>query len=203
MSAEPQFFETITKSYVDVPITEAGVDTADFCEASENLVKIFGLFGNPAFVVVQNDLTGNIAKVRAYLAANPDSASTLERLLAHDKTSHPNPKDRHTTGGLMWLLRGLKFTSMGLRINLENQTEELSTSFTKGYEGSLKKWHGFAVRPIFYLAMKACPYRATFYPKLGEPQEVVLPKLQEWLTALEEIVKREEGVFKAGGYGEI
>jgi allantoicase len=48
--------------------------------------------------------------------------------------------------------------------------------------------------------MKACPYRATFYPKLGE---VVLPKLQEWLTALEEIVKREEGVFKAGGYGEI
>jgi hypothetical protein len=51
--------------------------------------------------------------------------------------------------------------------------------------------------------MKACPYRATFYPKLGEPQEVVLPKLQEWLTALEEIVKREEGVFKAGGYGEI
>lgn len=51
--------------------------------------------------------------------------------------------------------------------------------------------------------MKACPYRATFYPKLGEPQEVVLPKLQEWLTALEEIVKREEGVFNAGGYGEI
>jgi hypothetical protein len=91
-------------------------------------------------------------KVRAYLAANPDSASTLERLLAHDKTSHPNPKDRHTTGGLMWLLRGLKFTSMGLRINLDNPTEELSTSFTKGYEGSLKKWHGFAVRPIFYVS---------------------------------------------------
>jgi hypothetical protein len=52
----------------------------------------------------------------------------------------------------MWLLRGLKFTSMGLRINLDNPTEELSTSFTKGYEGSLKKWHGFAVRPIFYVS---------------------------------------------------
>jgi hypothetical protein len=68
---------------VDVPITDEGVDTAAFCEAAENLVKIFGeesyiarlsfeydkptdglstgLFGNPAFVVVQNDLTGNIA----------------------------------------------------------------------------------------------------------------------------------------------
>jgi hypothetical protein len=51
--------------------------------------------------------------------------------------------------------------------------------------------------------MKACPYRATFYPKLGQPSEVVMPKLEEWLKALEEIVKREEGVFKAGGYGEI
>lgn len=51
--------------------------------------------------------------------------------------------------------------------------------------------------------MKACPYRATFYPKLGQPFEAVMPKLEEWLAALEGIVKKEEGVFKAGGYGEI
>jgi hypothetical protein len=30
------------QDFVDVPITEAGVDTAAFCEAAENLVKIFG-----------------------------------------------------------------------------------------------------------------------------------------------------------------
>lgn len=51
--------------------------------------------------------------------------------------------------------------------------------------------------------MKACPYRATFYPKLGEPQEEVLPKLQAWLSALEAIVERESKVFKDNGYGEI
>jgi hypothetical protein len=51
--------------------------------------------------------------------------------------------------------------------------------------------------------MKACPYRATFYPKLGSPTDVVMPKLEAWLSALEEIVKKEEGVFKAGAYGEI
>lgn len=53
------------------------------------------------------------------------------------------------------------------------------------------------------LAMKACPYRATFYPKLGQPQEEVMPKLEAWLKALYEIVEKEEGVFKAGSYGEI
>lgn len=53
------------------------------------------------------------------------------------------------------------------------------------------------------LAMKACPYRATFYPKLGNPAEVVMLKLEDWLSALENIVKKEEDVFKAGVYGEI
>lgn len=58
-------------------------------------------------------------------------------------------------------------------------------------------------RLLVQLAMKACPYRATFYPKLGHPPEVVMEKLEAWLSALEHIVKKEEGVFKAGGYGEI
>ncbi|ODN75825.1 hypothetical protein L202_05824 [Cryptococcus amylolentus CBS 6039] len=201
--SEPQFFETITKSFTDVTITEAGVNTAEFLEAAEGLVKIFNLFGNPAFTVVQNDLTGNIAKIRAYLAQNPTSASTLESLLATEKANVPKPKDRVATDALMWLLRGLKFTSLGLKINLENKDEELSASFTKAYEQSLKKYHGMMVRPVFYLAMKACPYRATFYPKLGEPQAEVTVKLEAWLKALYDIVEKETTVFKAGSYGEI
>ena len=92
-------------------------------------------------------------KVRAYLAANPESGKTLESLLAAEKANFPNAKDRKATEGLMWLLRGLKFTARGLRINLENPTEELSASFTKGYEQSLKKFHGMMVRPVFYVSI--------------------------------------------------
>lgn len=51
--------------------------------------------------------------------------------------------------------------------------------------------------------MKACPYRATFYPKFGEPQAEVMVKLEAWLAALESIVERESKVFKENGYGEI
>lgn len=36
--------------------------------------------------------------------------------------------------------------------------------------------------------MKACPYRADFYKKLGDDEEKVLAQLQEWLAALEQIV---------------
>lgn len=90
-----------------------------------------------------------LQKVRTYYLANPTEAATLESLLALDKAQHPKQKDRVATDALMWLLRGLKFTSMGLRNNLSAPTEELSASFTKAYEGSLRKFHGMMVRPIF------------------------------------------------------
>jgi hypothetical protein len=92
-------------------------------------------------------------KVRAQLAAHPNDAKTLESLLTHDKASHPNTKDRKASEGLLWLLRGLKFTALGLRSSLTNKDEELSVSFTKAYEGSLKKYHGMLVRPVFYVSL--------------------------------------------------
>lgn len=38
--------------------------------------------------------------------------------------------------------------------------------------------------------MKACPYRADFYKKLGSPPEKVDEELHRWLDALEKIVAR-------------
>lgn len=48
------------------------------------------------------------------------------------------------------------------------------------------------------LAMKACPYRATFYEKLGTPADKVEKELQTWLAALEQIVTRLEKFYEAG-----
>ncbi len=108
-------------------------------------------------------------KVRTYFLANPTDADTLEKLLAHDKATHAKPKERVATDALMWLLRGLKFTAMGLRINLSNPAEELSVSFTKGYEGSLKKFHGMMIRPVFAVSRERGVYRdgARCSAKLG------------------------------------
>jgi len=43
-----------------VPITENGIATSEFIEATEGVVQLFDLLGNSAFVVVQNDMNGNI-----------------------------------------------------------------------------------------------------------------------------------------------
>jgi hypothetical protein len=50
------------------------------------------------------------------------------------------------------------------------------------------------------IAMKACPYRATFYPKLGSPPEKVNADLAAWLAALQTIVTRMQTFYTEGKY---
>jgi hypothetical protein len=82
-------------------------------------------------------------------------------------------------------LRGLDFTSQGLRKNLSDPSAELSTSFREAYTATLSKHHSFLIKPIFSAAMSATPRRADFYAKLGDDQERVKKELDEWLKALE------------------
>ena len=48
--------------------------------------------------------------------------------------------------------------------------------------------------------MKACPYRATFYPKLASDPAQTDAKLGEWLAALQSIVSRLQAFYVAGGH---
>lgn len=115
---------------------------------------------------------------------NPIGNQTLQALVLGERQAGEGT----ATVGLLWLKRGLEFTAAALRRNLNDSKEELSTSFQKAYESTLKPFHGFLVRPVFSLAMKACPYRKDFYLKLGSNVELVQEKMQEWLKALEHIL---------------
>ncbi|KAG7098305.1 hypothetical protein E1B28_000266 [Marasmius oreades] len=197
------YLETV-RSFADVPITDAGVDTSAFLEASDGVVGLFDLLGSAAFAPVVSDLKGNITKVRTRYEADPSKSATLELLVENEK----GEKKRTATEGLMWLLRGLSFTCKALSYSQKNKTEELSTAFTTGYDQSLKKFHNFVVKGIFGMAMKACPYRADFYAKLaadpkGGPSaspEKVNEELDRWLKALDEIVQRMEAFYEKGGH---
>jgi len=200
------FLQTV-KSFADVPVTDAGVDTLAFLEAAQGLVGLFDLLGSAAFSVVQADLKGNITKVRARYDAAPTQSSTLEQLVINEK----GEKKATATEGLMWLLRGLSFTCKALQSAQTNHSEELSVAFTKGYEESLKQFHNFVVKGIFSVAMKACPYRKDFYAKLaadpdGGPSvqsDKLDEELNKWLAALDAIVKRMVQFYEKGGYGKV
>lgn len=82
--------------------------------------------------------------------------------------------------------RGLDFTAQALRRNINQQSEELATSFREAYGTTLKPHHSFLVKPIFSAAMSATPYRKDFYAKLGDDQEKVNKEMNTWVAALEE-----------------
>ena len=76
-------------------------------------------------------------------------------------------------------------------------------SFSKAYEVTLSKHHNFMIRPVFSLAMKACPARAEFYKKLAGPDTnndaKMKQQLGEWLSALESQVKTIDQFLRSVG----
>ncbi|TFK25195.1 het-c2 protein [Coprinopsis marcescibilis] len=197
------FLDTV-KSFDAVEINDAGVNTAEFLEASEGLVRLFDLLGSTAFGVVQSDLKGNIEKVKARYLAAPTLSATLEQLVENEK----GEKKRVATEGLLWLLRGLQFTCQALLFAQANTDAELTSAFSSSYEGTLKKFHNFVVKGIFSVALKACPYRKDFYAKLaadpaGGPsasQEKVSTELDKWLAALDKIVNKLQTFYETEGH---
>lgn len=172
-------------SFTQVPITPAGVPTTEFLQASDTLVKLFDVLGSTAFGAVISDMNGNIKKIRDRQTAVPDKSATLQELVLAEQTE----KKKTATEGLLWLLRGLEFTSKALRHNVENPNEELATSFQHSYDGTLKKHHNFVVKGIFTVALKATPYRKDFYEKIGtEDATGKDDRLLAWLDNLEKVV---------------
>ncbi|KAF2402099.1 glycolipid transfer protein [Trichodelitschia bisporula] len=185
------FFETLKRSFVDVPLDAASdnaISTTEFLEASESLTGLFDVLGSKAFTPVKSDILGNVKKVRDQQLAAPGQSGTLQALVLNELKS-----GKHTaTEGLLWLVRGLDFTAQALRANVGNPSQELSESFRAAYGETLKPHHSFVIKPIFNMAMGATPYRKDFYVKLGDDQAVVQAELEKWLSALE----RRVGVLK-------
>ncbi|KAL3900804.1 MAG: hypothetical protein SGCHY_001084 [Lobulomycetales sp.] len=190
-------------SYAQVKLEGDSADQIDvdtFLQATESMIKLFDLLGSSSFSVVKSDMTGNVAKIRTKFLENPAAHNTLQAIVLVEKDLG---KKRVATEGLLWLMRGLQFTSQALRRNLDDPSEELSVSFQSAYGATLSKFHSFMIKPIFSLAMKACPYRADFYAKLAaspEEQENAMKQLAEWLEAFEKIVKILFDLYASGSY---
>ncbi|KAL7752730.1 hypothetical protein RI367_001732 [Sorochytrium milnesiophthora] len=196
--ADATYFDTLKKNFTQVPIAPGTqyIETASFLEATEGLINMFDLLQSAAFKPVVADMTGNVKKIREKFLVNPAKYASLQEIMIDEK----NDKKKTATEGTLWLKRGLEFTARAMRLNVSESTQELSESFTKSYEETLKQYHNMLVRPVFTLAMKACPYRKDFYEKLGKDQAKVSTQMNEWLGALENILNVLNKFWAEGGY---
>jgi hypothetical protein len=177
---------TTKTSFTDVPIDEANgeaVATTQFLDAAESLTTMFDLL-SVTFGPVKSDILGNVKKLRERQLAAPAESENVQDLCRNELKT----KKHTATEGLLWLVRGLEFTSLALTTNQANPTQELSDSFRAAYTTTLKPHHGFMVKPLFTAAMSACPYRKDFYAKLGGDEAQVQNDLGPYLAALQRIV---------------
>ncbi|RDL30839.1 Glycolipid transfer protein [Venustampulla echinocandica] len=181
------FIDTLKKSFTDVPVdkeNDNAISTTEFLEAAESLTTLFDVLGSVAFTPVKSDMLGNVKKIRDRQLAAPAESANLQDLVKNELKT----KKHTATEGLVWLVRGLEFTSIALTENLGNSSEELSASFRSAYGNTLKPHHSFMVKPIFSAAMSACPYRKDFYIKLGDDDAKVQEALKAWLAALTNLI---------------
>ncbi|KAJ3090215.1 hypothetical protein HDU96_003505 [Phlyctochytrium bullatum] len=184
MATEVLYFKTV-KSFTTVKIDAEtkGIDTATFLDACEGIVGIFDKLGT-ALGVIKSDVSGNVTKIRNKFLTNPVAFDTLQKIVLAERAD----KKWVVTEPMLWLKRALEFTAIGLRQNIENPAEELSVSFTAAYGKTLSPFHSFVVRPVFSLAMKACPTRKDFYAKLGASDADFEAGFREWLGGLEQLL---------------
>ncbi|KAF9224213.1 glycolipid transfer protein [Gyrodon lividus] len=200
MSEPPPYFETIT-SFANVPITEDGVNTISFLEASDGLVKLFDLLGSGVFGFVQADIRGNIEGVRSRYRDASASSVTLENLVR----SETSQGHRHGTGCLVRLTRGLLFLCKAFQHMQNDPSVELHVCFKRSYDEVLKHHHTFVVRSLAVVAVRAAPYRRDFIARIsqGGDRETFDLELTKWLGGLDVIVKRLKAFIEEGEYGKV
>ncbi|KAH7909941.1 glycolipid transfer protein domain-containing protein [Hygrophoropsis aurantiaca] len=194
------YFETV-KSFADVPITNDGVDTPSFLEASDGLVLLFDLLGSGVFAFVQSDIRGNVEGVRTRYQAASAGSSTLENLVR----SETSEGHRDGTGCLVRLTRGLTFLCKALQHMQKDPSIELHACFKRSYDEVLRHHHTFVVRSLAFVAIRAAPHRRDFYGRIsqGGSEEKLDIELAKWLAGLDVIVKRLKTFIEDGGYGRV
>ncbi|KAG9879484.1 hypothetical protein KCU98_g4598, partial [Aureobasidium melanogenum] len=93
------FFDTVKRSFTDVPIENGKIATTQFLEAAESLTTLFDVLGSTAFKPVKSDMTGNIKKIRDRQLAAPVDSETLQDLVRNELAT----KKHTATEGLVWL----------------------------------------------------------------------------------------------------
>ncbi|KAJ3212933.1 hypothetical protein HDU82_003416 [Entophlyctis luteolus] len=81
----------------------------------------------------------------------------------------------------------------------DNKDEELNVSFGKAYTTTLAPYHSFVIRPVFSMAMGACPYRAVFYKNLGDSAANFDQDFEKWLVGIERVVAKLATFYATNG----
>ncbi|GFR85652.1 pleckstrin homology domain-containing family A member 8 [Elysia marginata] len=165
------FFSVMPTSFQHVDTTsEEGILAETFLDACRNIVPMFDKLNSTAFAPVKMDFTGNIKKVEQKQESNPELL-TLQAMILSEVEAGTHRLSSSATSAVLWLKRSLEFIREFLR-ECNSGSEEMSVCASNAYGRTLKNYHGWVVRGVFTVAVKALPYRETFMAHMAVGENV-------------------------------
>ena len=192
----PTIFSTAPNRFTEVEMSENGsIPTKLFLLACNSILPIFDVLGPTAFAPVKLDISGNIKKLTSKYDSDRQSCSTLQSMISLEIHSNTCTAKNSATDALLWLKRALEFTNAFL-MEINKGERELVVVASNAYSKTLRKYHGWMVRGVFAMAVKAVPYWKDFVKALGStdsgvaPETDVLHDIQEFTDTLTPIIDK-------------
>ncbi|XP_073921323.1 pleckstrin homology domain-containing family A member 8 isoform X2 [Castor canadensis] len=162
----PTFFSTMNTSFSDIELVEdSGIPTEAFLASCYAVVPVLDKLGPTVFAPVKMDLVGNIKKVNQKYVTNKEEFSTLQKIVLHEVEAGVAQVRNSATEALLWLKRGLKFLK-GFLTEVKNGEKDIQTALNNAYGKTLRQHHGWVVRGVFALALRAAPSYEDFVAAL-------------------------------------
>ncbi|XP_042280334.1 pleckstrin homology domain-containing family A member 8 [Thunnus maccoyii] len=195
------FFSTMSHRFSDLRLDDDnGIPTQEFLDSCYAIVPVLDKLGSTVFAPVKMDFVGNIKKIQQKLMSDPDSFPTLQSIVLHEVQADVTQVRNSATEALLWLRRGLKFLKEFLsEINAGEQ--DIQGALNNAYGKTLRQYHGWVVRGVFALALRAAPSYQSFAAALVSREgdelksgfksgmhrdlDVYLPAMQKQLAILD------------------
>ncbi|XP_077383618.1 pleckstrin homology domain-containing family A member 8 isoform X1 [Festucalex cinctus] len=166
-SSEPEelvdtFFSTMSHRFSDLKLDEDnGIPTQEFLDSCYAIVPVLDKLGPTVFAPVKMDFVGNIKKINQKLMSDPASFPTLQSIVLHEVHAQVAQVRNSATEALLWLRRGLKFLKEFLsQVNAGER--DIHGALNHAYGKTLRQYHGWVVRGVFALALRAAPSYQSF-----------------------------------------
>lgn len=166
--------ETVAKPDFDF-LQSAAVPQHRYVGAVRALVPLLSKMG-PALKLASSEITKNVDKIAA------TGCESLEGLLECELANGTYGSEPSGSVGLLWTHRAMQLVEAILG-NLGNGAD-LPAAAAQGYADTLRVYHGWAVRGLFKVGLKAVPSTPTFLSRLGTDPEATSVDLMDILRGL-------------------
>ncbi|XP_054847292.1 pleckstrin homology domain-containing family A member 8 isoform X2 [Eublepharis macularius] len=198
----PTFFSVMNNRFSDIDLFEdGGIPTEEFLQSCYAIVPVLDKLGPTVFAPVKMDFVGNIKKINQKFITNKDEFNTLQKIVLHEVNTEEAQVRNSATEALLWLKRGLKFLKEFLT-ELKNGEKNIQTALNNAYGRTLRQHHGWVVRGVFALALRASPTYECFVAALSvrdcdNQEEVFYSGMQRDLNIYLPAMEKQLGILDA------